>query len=93
MFIHCLFRAFCVLDFIMPEPFRINESGAVCRMYVDPVQWNVQPKQKRPPQEVNGYLLNYVIGSGAYSKVRLGVKKGSGRKVFSTNYICNPANC
>ena len=76
----------------MPEPFRINESGAVCRMYVDPVQWNVQPKQKRPPQEVNGYLLNYVIGSGAYSKVRLGVKKGSGRKVFSTNYICNPAN-
>ena len=50
-------------------------------MYVDPVQWNVQPKQKRPPQDVNGYLLSYVIGSGAYSKVRLGVKKGSGRKV------------
>ena len=67
----------------MPEPFRINESGAVCRMYVDPLQWNVQPKQKRPPQEVSGYLLNYVIGSGAYSKVRLGVKKGSGRKVFN----------
>lgn len=71
---------------VMPEPFRINESGAVCRMYVDPVQWNVQPKQKRPPQEVNGYLLSYVIGSGAYSKVRLGVKKGSGRKV-TTNSV------
>lgn len=79
----CLFILLCIFNFEMPEPFRINESGAVCRMYVDPVQWDVQPKQKRPPKEVNGYLLSYVIGSGAYSKVRLGVKQGSGRKVLS----------
>lgn len=65
----------------MPEPFRINETGAVCRMYIDPTQWNIQPKQQRAPQEVNGYLLSYVIGSGAYSKVRLAVQRGTGQKV------------